>query len=86
MSNKMDSKRSLIEAYLEDIPIGKTKLFTWYATPIGIAAVKSSIPIVDSEKLLEIAINEGREIALDLSKEENEYYKINQRIVFIFYS
>tara|TARA_Y100001968_G_scaffold252643_1_gene238188 strand:- start:410 stop:670 length:261 start_codon:yes stop_codon:yes gene_type:complete len=86
MSNKMDSKRSLIEAYLEDIPIGITKVFTWYATPIGIAASISSLPVVDSDKLLEIAINEGREIALDLSKEENEYYKINERIVFVFYS
>ena len=80
----MDSTFDLIIDSLKDEPIGETDHFIWFITDIGIAALfkrEQNYEIYSSN--VEI---EANEIALDITKEENEYLKIKEKQLFLFYS
>lgn len=82
--NQMDSASDLIIDSLKEEPIGETDNFIWFITDIGIAA------LFKREKNYEIySLNveiEANKIALDITKEEKEYLKINEKQLFLFYS
>ena len=80
----MDSTSDLIIDSLREEPIGETDHFIWFITDIGIAALfkkDQNYEIYSSN--VEI---EANKIALDITKEENEYLKIKERQLFLFYS
>ena len=80
----MDSTCDLIIDSLKEEPIGETDHFIWYITDIGIVALfkrEENFEIYSSN--VEI---EANKIALDITKEEKEYLKINERKLFLFYS
>jgi len=80
----MDSTCDLIIDSLKEEPIGETDLFIWFITDIGIVALfkrKDNFETYSSN--VEI---EANKIALDITKEENEYLKIRERQLFLFYS
>ena len=80
----MDSTCDLILDSLKEEPIGETNHFIWFITDIGIVALfkrKENFEIYSSN--VEI---EANKIALDITKEENEYLKIKERQLFLFYS
>ena len=80
----MDSTCDLIIDSLKEEPIGETNHFIWFITDIGIVALfkrKENFETYSSN--VEI---EANKIALDITKEENEYLKINERQLFLFYS
>ena len=75
---------NLLDEALNHPPIGETPNFEWIATPIGIAAIyKGSSP---SKPPYEQAIKEGEELAMDLSREEKEFYLTKKGLTLIFYS
>ena len=80
----MDSTSDLIIDSLKEEPIGETDHFIWFITDIGIAA------LFKREKNYEIYISnveiEANKIGLDITKEEKEYLKINEKQLFLFYS
>jgi len=80
----MDSTCDLIIDSLKELPIGETDHFIWFITGIGIVALfkrEENFEIYSSN--VEI---EANKIALDITKEENEYIKIKERQLFLFYS
>ena len=80
----MDSTCDLIIDSLKEEPIGETDHFIWFITDIGIVALfkrKENFETYSSN--VEI---EANKIALDISKEEKDYLKINERRLFLFYS
>jgi len=80
----MDSTCDLIIDSLKEEPIGETDHFIWFITDIGIVALfkrKESFETYSSN--VEI---EANKIALDITKEEKEYLKIEERQLFLFYS
>ena len=80
----MDSISELIIDSLKEEPIGETDHFIWFITDIGIVALfkrEESFEIYSSN--VEI---EANKIALDITKEEKDYLKINDRQLFLFYS
>ena len=80
----MDSTCDLIIDSLKDEPIGETNHFTWFVTDIGIVALfKGEENFENYSSNVEI---EANKIALDITKEEKEYLKINERKLFLFYS
>ncbi len=80
----MDSTCDLIIDSLKEEPIGETDLFIWYITDIGIVALfKSEESYETYSSSVEI---EANKIALDITKEEKEYLKIEGRQLFLFYS
>ena len=80
----MDSTCDLIIDSLEEEPIGETDHFIWFITDIGIVALfKREENFVTYSSNVEI---EANKIALDITKEEKEYFKIKERQVFLFYS
>ena len=80
----MDSTCDLIIDSLKEEPIGETDHFIWFITDIGIVALfKRDENFETYNSKVEI---EANKIALDISKEEKEYLKINQRQLFLFYS
>ena len=80
----MDSTCDLIIDSLKQEPIGETDHFIWFITDIGIVALfKGEENIETYSKLVEI---EANKIALDITKEEKEYLKIKERMLFLFYS
>ena len=80
----MDSTCNLIIESLKDEPIGETYHFTWFVTNIGIAALFKGEENFETYSLnVEI---EANEIALDITKEEKEYFKIKKKKLFLFYS
>ena len=80
----MDSTSDLIIDSLKDEPIGETNHFTWFVTDIGIVALfKREENFETYSSNVEI---EANKIALDITKEENEYLKIKERQLFLFYS
>ena len=80
----MDSTCHLIiESFKED-PIGETDHFIWFITDIGIVALfKKEEKFETYSSNVEI---EANKIALDITKEEKEYFKIKDRQLFLFYS
>ena len=80
----MDSTCDLIIDSLKEEPIGETDHFFWFITDIGIVALfKREENFVTYSSNVEI---EANKIALDITKEEKEYFKIKERQVFLFYS
>ena len=76
---------NLLEEALNQPIIGETANFAWNATPLGIAAIYkgNSSP---SKPPYEQAIKEGEELAMDLSREEKEFYFTQKGLALIFYS
>ena len=80
----MDSTSDLIIDSLNNEPIGETHHFIWFITDIGIVALfKKDENFETYSSNVEI---EANKIALDITKEEKEYLKINERQLFLFYS
>ena len=80
----MDSTCDLIIDSLEEEPIGETDNFIWFVTDIGIVALfKKDENFETYRSNVEI---EANKIALDITKEENEYFKIKEKQLFLFYS
>ena len=80
----MDSTCNLIIDSLKDEPIGETNNFTWFVTDIGIVALfKREQNFETYSSNVEI---EANKIALDITKEEKEYFKVKERQFFLFYS
>ena len=80
----MDLTGELIIDSLKEEPIGETDHFIWFITDIGIVALfkrKENFETYSSN--VEI---EANKIALDITKEEKEYFKIKERQLFLFYS
>ena len=80
----MDSTCDLIIDSLKKEPIGETDHFIWFITDIGIAALfkrDENHEIFSSN--VEI---EANKIGLDITKEEKEFLKINEKQLFLFYS
>ena len=79
----MDPLHSLIRESLNQKPIGQSKNFEWFITEIGIAALmkgqNESISSLDP-------IKEAIELDLDLSKEEKQLIKLDEKQVILFYS
>ena len=79
----MDSLHSLIRDSLNQKPIGQSKNFEWFITEIGIAALmKGQNKNISSFDPIEEAI----ELDLDLSKEEKQLIKLDEKQVILFYS
>ena len=80
----MDSTCDLIIDSLKEEPIGETDHFIWFITDIGIVALFKRRVNFDTYSLN--AEIEANKIALDISKEEKEFFKIKERQLFLFYS
>ena len=80
----MDSTCDLIIDSLKEEPIGETDHFIWFITDIGIVALFKKDK--NFETYSSNVENEANKIALDISKEEKDYLKINERRLFLFYS
>ena len=80
----MDSTYDFIIDSLEEEPIGETDHFIWFITDIGIVALfKREENFETYSSNVEI---ESNIIALDITKEEKDYFKIEERKLFLFYS
>ena len=80
----MDLTCDLIIDSLKEEPIGETDHFIWFITDIGIVALfkrKENFETYSSNVEFE-----ANKIALDITKEEKEYFKIKERQLFLFYS
>ena len=80
----MDSTFGLILDSFKHDPIGETDHFIWFITEIGIVALfkeEENFETYDSN-----VENEANKISLDISKEEKEYLKLNDKKLFLFYS
>ncbi len=75
---------SLLKDSLNQSPIGETKNFIWLTTPIGIAALNRNKKQLNP--IYEVAITEGLEISIDLSREEKEFHQTENGMLLIFYS
>ena len=80
----MDSTSDLIIDSLKEEPIGETDHFIWFITDIGIVALFKRDQIY--EIFSSTVENEANKIGLDITKEEKEYFKINEIQLFLFYS
>ena len=82
------NKLTLTEAFILDsfkeIPIGETENFVWFITDIGIAALLKKNGIFQTFN--QNVENEAKNISLDISKEEKEYFEIEDKKIFLFYS
>ena len=80
----MDSTCDLIIDSLKEEPIGETDHFIWFITDIGIVALfKREENFETYSSNVEI---EANKLALDISKEEKDYFKIKEMRLFLFYS
>ena len=80
----MDSTCDLIIDSLNEEPIGESDHFIWFITDIGIVALfKRDEDFETYSSNVEI---EAKKIALDITKEEKDYFKIKERKLFLFYS
>ena len=80
----MDLTCDLIIDSFKEEPIGETDHFIWFITDIGIVALfKTKENFETCSSNVEI---EANKIALDITKEEKEYFKIKERKLFLFYS
>ena len=79
----MEPIHSLIRDALNQQPIGQSKNFEWFITEIGIAAImkeqKKSVYTLDP-------IKEAIELDLDLSKEERQIIRLDEKEILLFYS
>jgi hypothetical protein len=77
--------RELLEDAMKEPSIGSTARFRWHATPVGIAALWSDKEAPASPPY-EMALKEGLEVGLDLSREEREFHQIQSGLVLLFHS
>ena len=80
----MDPTCDLLIDSLKDEPIGETEHFIWFITDIGIVSLFKGVN--NFETYNSNIETEANKIALDISKEEIEYFKINEKHLFLFYS
>ena len=79
----MDPLHSLVRDSLKQKPIGQSKNFEWFITEIGIAAIiKNQYESISSLD----PIKEAIELDLDLSKEEKQIIKFDEKQILLFYS
>ena len=79
----MDPLHSLIRDSLNQKPIGQSKNFEWFITEIGIAAIVKD----QSENISALdPIKEATELDLDLSKEEKQTIRLDEKQILLFYS
>ena len=79
----MDPIHSLIKDSLNQKPIGQSENFEWFITEIGIAAV---IKLQDKKISCLDPIKEAIELDLDLTKEEKQLIKLDEKQIYLFYS
>ena len=79
----MDPLHSLIRQSLKRKPIGQSKNFEWFITEIGIAALMKR---QDKNITSFDPIKEAIELDLDLSKEEKQLIKLDEKQIILFYS
>ena len=80
----MNSTYDFIIDSLKAEPIGETVHFVWFITDIGIVALfkeheNFNIYNLNVEK-------EAKKLSLDISKEEKEYFVIEDKKLFLLYS
>ena len=75
---------NLLEEALKQPSIGETANFDWNATPLGITAIYKGLST--TKPPYEQAIKEGEELAMDLSREEKEFYLTRKGLALVFYS
>ena len=78
----MDASQLIIKSSINDKPIGETDNFIWFICDIGIFALFKRNKVIPELKI----VTEALGIALDLSKEEREYYSIEGQKIILFYS
>ena len=79
----MDPLYSLIRESLNQQPIGQSKNFKWFITEVGIMALMKE----HNENLSFLdPIKEAIELDLDLSKEEKQFIKLDEKQILLFYS
>ena len=79
----MEPLLSLVRESLNQKPIGQSKNFEWFITEIGIAALIKG----DNKNISSFdPIKEAIDIDLDLSKEEKQLIKLDEKQVMLFYS
>ena len=78
----MDPTELIIKSSINNEPIGETENFIWFICDIGIFALSKNTKNIAELKIL----NEALLIALDLSKEEKDFYMIGGKKVILFYS
>ena len=79
----MDPLHSLIRESLNNKPIGQSKNFEWFITEIGIVALVK----VQNKRISSLdPIKEAIELDLDLSKEEKQLIKLDEKQLILFYS
>ena len=79
----MDPLHSIIRESLNQKPLGQSKNLEWFITEIGIAAlIKGHNKNISSFDPIKIAI----ELNLDLSKEERQLIKLDEKQILLFYS
>ena len=80
----MDSTCDFISNCSKDVPIGETDNFIWFITDIGIVALfKDEENFETYNSIVEIEVNK---VALYITKEEKDYFEINDKKLFLFYS
>ena len=79
------AENELLEEEMAKDPIGGTECFGWYATPIGIAALWKGEKQPKSPPY-ELALQQGLEVGLDLSREEKEFHQTGHGLVLLFHS
>jgi len=77
--------QELLEDELKEPAIGSTARFRWHATSVGIAALWSD-KVSPPSPPYEMALKEGLEVGLDLSREEREVHQIESGLVLLFHS
>ena len=79
----MDPLHSLIRESLNHEPIGYSSNFEWFITEIGIVALmKYQDQCISSLD----PIKEAIELDLDLSKEEKQIIRLDEKQILLFYS
>ena len=79
----MEPIHSLIRDALNQQPLGQSKNFEWFITEIGIVALMKG----QSKNISSLdPIKEAIELDLDLSKEEKQLIKLDEKQIIIFYS
>jgi hypothetical protein len=77
--------RELLEDALQEPSIGSTARFRWHATPVGIAALWRAGE-APSTPPFDVALEEGLQVGLDLSREEREFHQVKAGLVLLFHS
>ena len=79
----MDPLHSLIKDSLNQQPIGQSKNFIWFITEIGIVAI-----VKNKDKTISSLdpIKEAIQLDLDLSKEERQIIRLDEKQILLFYS